>query len=129
MIFAGCFLIPEFSDKVFRTKNNPLVIELGDKLIMRSRDITRMNKINIVFSGLMFLVSLFHALSSALKYGLSWEVQTIINGVVQTSNQNTILNILMSGIFGFICLSSLFNIIFIGFLNTILRRRKEGEGK
>ncbi len=73
-----------------------------------------MNRLNLVFSGLMFLVSLFHAVSSALKYGTTWEVQTIIDGVVRTSTQNTFLNIIISGLFGFMLITSAFSIFFLG---------------
>ena len=82
-------------------------------MIIRSRDLGRMNRFNLVFSGLLFLVSLFYAISSALKYGITWEVQTVINGVVHTSTQNTFLNVIMSGMFAFIMITSGLTLFFL----------------
>jgi len=72
-----------------------------------------MNRFTLVFSGLLFLVSLFYAVSSALKYGITWEVQTTINGVVHTSTQNTFLNVIMSGMFAFIMITSGLTLFFL----------------
>ena len=93
-------------------------------MIIRSRDLGKMNKFNIVFSGILFLVSLFYAVSSALKYGITWEVQTMINGVVHTSTQNTFLNVIMSGMFAFIMITSGLNLFF---LQWIPERKGEGQ--
>ena len=81
-----------------------------------------MNRFNLAFSGFLFLVSVFHAVSNALKYGITWEVQTIINGVVRTSTQNTFLNIIISGLFGFIMITSALSLFFLGEL-----REEEGQ--
>ena len=84
--------------------------------MIRSKELGRMNRFNMVLSGSMFLVSLYHAVSSALKYGITWEVQTVINGIVSTSTQNTFLNILMSGMFAFIMITSGLTLFFLGWI-------------
>ena len=75
-----------------------------------------MNGFTLLISGLFFWASLFDGVTNALKYGMSWEVQTIIEGVVKTSTQNSILNIFMSIVFLFMFITSGLSVMFLGWM-------------
>jgi membrane protease YdiL (CAAX protease family) len=75
-----------------------------------------MNRLTLLITGLFFGASLFQGIANALKYGVSWEVQTSINGVVTTSTQNSIQNILMAFVFLFMFITSGLTMIFLGWI-------------
>ena len=84
--------------------------------MIRSRELGKLNRFTLLISGLFFGVSLFDGVKNALKYGMSWEVQTIIEGVVKTSTHNSILNLLMAIVFLFMFITSGLSVVFLGWM-------------
>lgn len=84
--------------------------------MIRSKELINLNLFTFLISGLFFGASLIDGVKNALKYGMSWEVQTIIEGVVKTSTQNSILNLLMSVVFLFMFITSGLSLMFLGWM-------------
>jgi len=61
----------------------------------------------------MWISSCYYAISMGLKHGLSFQVTTIIEGVERTSNQNTIFNLGMSGVFTWMMITAFLSFVYL----------------
>lgn len=90
---------------------------MSDEVIERMAQITKqlykLNLVSLILCFVMWISSCYYAISMGLKHGLIFQVTTIIEGVERTSNQNTIFNLGMSGIFTWMMITAVLSFIYL----------------
>jgi len=87
--------------------------EVFERISQVTKQLYRLNLVSIFLCFIMWISSVWYALSMGLKHGLTFQVITIIEGVERTSNQNTIFNLGMAGAFSWMMITSFLSFIYL----------------
>jgi len=90
---------------------------VSEKVVERIAQVTKqLYRLNLVSIGLCFIMwisSLWYAVSMGLKHGLIFQVTTIIEGVERVSTSNTIFNLAMSGMFTWMMITAILSSVYL----------------
>lgn len=87
--------------------------EVVERISQVTKQLYRLNLVSIVLCFIMWMSSLWYAVSMGLKHGLIFQVKTIIEGVERVSTSNTIFNLAMSGIFTWMLITAFLSAIYL----------------
>ena len=87
--------------------------EVIERISQVTKQLYRLNLVSIGLCFIMWISSLWYAVSMGLKYGLIFQVKTIIEGVERVSTSNTIFNLAMSGIFTWMMITAFLSFIYL----------------
>jgi hypothetical protein len=94
---------------------------MSEKALRRIQDISKqlykMNLVAILLSAVFWVSSVYYAVTSGFKYGLTYEVVTVIGGVERVTTQNTVFNVIMSGAFTWMFLTAILSAFFLITMN------------
>jgi hypothetical protein len=90
---------------------------MSDKVVERVNRVTKqlfkLNLVSMVLALVLWISSVWYAMTMGLKYGLTYEVTTLIGDIERTSTQNTMFNIIMSGAFTWMFLTAIFSALYL----------------
>ena len=87
--------------------------EVVERIAQVTKQLYRLNLVSIGLCFIMWISSLWYAVSMGLKHGLIFQVKTIIEGVERVSTSNTIFNLAMSGIFTWMMITALLSFSYL----------------
>jgi len=87
--------------------------EVFERISQVTKQLYRLNLVSIILCFFMWISSCYYAISMGLKHGLTFQVTTIIEGIERTSNQNTIFNLGMSGVFSWMMIAAVLSFIYL----------------
>ena len=87
--------------------------EVNEMVSQVTKQLYRLNLVSIGLCFIMWISSLWYAVSMGLKHGLIFQVTTIIEGVERVSTSNTIFNLAMSGMFTWMMITSFLSFIYL----------------
>lgn len=88
------------------------------------KSLYKMNIVCFLLGLFLFGTSIYYAVSNGMKYGYSFEVIQVVEGVQKVSTQYTLFNLGMSMMFAFLAITA-----FASFTWTFLFQRAYEEGK
>jgi len=87
--------------------------EVVERIAQVTKQLYRLNLVSIFLCFIMWISSLYYAVSMGLKYGLSFEVKTTIEGIERVTTSNTIFNLAMSGIFTWMMITAFLSFTYL----------------
>lgn len=84
-----------------------------ERISQVTKQLYRLNLVSIGLCFIMWISSLWYAITMGLKHGLIFQVTTIIEGVERVSTSNTIFSLAMSGIFTWMMITAFLSSIYL----------------
>ena len=90
--------------------------EVVERIAQVTKQLYRLNMVSIGLCFIMWISSLWYAITMGLKHGLIFQVITIIEGVERVSTSNTIFNLAMSGMFTWMMITAFLSFSYLFFM-------------
>lgn len=87
--------------------------EVVETIAKFTKQLYRLNLVSIFLCFIMWISSLWYAVSMGLKHGLLFDVKTTIEGIERVSTSNTIFNLAMSGAFSWMMLTAVLSYFYL----------------
>lgn len=86
--------------------------EVVERIVQVTKQLYRLNLVSIFLCFIMWISSLWYAISMGLKHGLTFEVTTIVGDVERSVTGNTIFNLAMSGFFTWMMITAVLSVVY-----------------
>jgi len=87
--------------------------EVIEEISKITKQLYTLNLVSVLICFIMWIISLCYAITMGLKYGLTFQMTTIIEGIEKTTTSNTIFNLAMSGVFTWILITALLSFFYL----------------
>jgi hypothetical protein len=91
-----------------------IMSEKGLKYIQEvTKQLYKLNLVSVALASILWVSSVWYALTMGVKYGLTYEVTTVIGDIERVTTQNTIFNVIMSGAFTWMFLTASLSALYL----------------
>jgi hypothetical protein len=99
--------------------------EVIERIAQVTKQLYKLNLVSIILCFVMWISSLYYAVSMGLKYGLTFQVTTIVGNVERSITSNTLFNLAMSGMFTWMMITSVLSAVYLwGMANAKEKKTK-----
>ena len=87
--------------------------EVVERIAQVTRQLYKLNLVSMFLCFIMWISSVWYAITMGLKHGLTFQVITIIEGIERTSTQNTVFNLGMAGACSWMMITAFLSFIYL----------------